>query len=168
MEEGRALLLDDALDSERFRANPSVQRLALRSVLCAPLIASSEAFALIYLENRDVAQRFTDDHRCLLQEIAALAAPRLRVAVAMEQARSRARELDSALGDTDGIVTADAGMAAMLETLRRIASTDLPVMIQILCGVTLKIPPLRERRQDIFLLAGHFLAGWTRFHKFSP
>jgi GAF domain-containing protein len=59
LETGKALLIGDALDSDRYKNNPSVQRLALRSVLCAPLLATSEAFALIYLENRDVAQRFT-------------------------------------------------------------------------------------------------------------
>lgn len=130
MEQGRALLIGDALDSERFRDNPSVRRLGLRSVLCAPLVASAEAFALIYLENRDVGNRFTERHRELLDEICALAAPRLRVAVAVEHARKRARELESALGETDGIVTADAPMAALLQSVRQVAPTELPVLIQ--------------------------------------
>lgn len=130
VEHGRALLIGDALDSERFRNNPSVQRLALRSVLCAPLVASDEAFALIYLENRDISNRFTQRHRGLLDEICRLAAPRLRTAVAIEQARKRARAWESSLGETDGIVTADAGMASVLQTVRQVAPTDLPVLIQ--------------------------------------
>ncbi len=130
VEEGRALLLGDALDSERFRQNPSVKRLGLRSVLCAPLVASEQAFALIYLENRDIANRFAERHRQLLDEICRLAAPRLRTAIAIEDARRRALHLESLLGETDGILTADAKMAKVLATARQIAATDLPVLIQ--------------------------------------
>jgi transcriptional regulator with GAF, ATPase, and Fis domain len=128
--EGQALLIDNALESERFRDNPSVKRLALRSVLCAPLVTAEDAFALIYLENRDIANRFTERHRRLLDEISRLAAPRLRTAVAIEHARKRARELESSLGGADGVLTADAGMAKVLETVRQVAPTELPVLIQ--------------------------------------
>jgi transcriptional regulator with GAF, ATPase, and Fis domain len=130
LEQGGALLLGDALDSERFRDNPSVKRLGLRSVLCAPLVASDEAFALIYLENRDITHRFTERHRQLLDEICQLAAPRLRTAVAIEHARKRARELENSFGESDGIVTADERMAQVLATLRQVAPTELPVLIQ--------------------------------------
>jgi transcriptional regulator with GAF, ATPase, and Fis domain len=130
VEHGRAILVGDALSSERFRENPSVKRLGLRSVLCAPLVVSNEAFALIYLENRDVTNRFSERQRELLDEICRLAAPGLRTAVAIELARKRAHELDSALGETDGIITADAGMAEVLKTLRQVAPTELPVLIQ--------------------------------------
>ncbi len=130
LETGKALLVGDALETDRFKNNPSVQRLAIRSVLCAPLIATAEAFALIYLENRDVAQRFTERQRELLDEISALASPRLRVAIAVEAAKRRARELETRIGEADGIVTADPKMASVLETVRQVAPTDLSVLIQ--------------------------------------
>ncbi len=130
VEHGRALLIGDALDSERFRDNPSVKRLGLRSVLCAPLVASNEAFALIYLENRDISNRFTERQRQLLDEICRLAAPRLRTAVAVEHARKRASDLETALGESDGILTADERMARLLATARQVAPTELPVLIQ--------------------------------------
>ncbi len=130
VEEGRALLIGNALDSARFRDHPSVKRLGLRSLLCAPLVASNESFALIYLENRDISNRFTERHRQLLDEICHLAAPRLGTAVAIEHARKRAHDLESALGETDGIITADAGMSELLKTVRQVATTDLPVLIQ--------------------------------------
>jgi transcriptional regulator with PAS, ATPase and Fis domain len=128
--EGRALLIGDALDSEGFRENPSVKRLALRSVLCAPLVTSPEAFALIYLENRDIAHRFTERHRLLLDEISRLAAPRLCTAVAIEDVRKRAQALELSLGGSDGILTADEHMAKVLEKVRQIAPSGLPVLIQ--------------------------------------
>ena len=66
----------------------------------------------------------------LLDEICALASPRLRVAVAVEHASRRARELEGVSGESDGIHTADAGMAAVLRTIRQVAPTDLPVLVQ--------------------------------------
>jgi len=130
LEQGRALLIGDALASAKFGEHPSVKRLGLRSVLCGPLLASDEAFALIYLENRDIAHRFTERHRDLLDEICRMAAPRLHTAVAIEMARKRARELETSLGETDGILTADAGMAEVLKTVRQIAPTELAALIQ--------------------------------------
>jgi transcriptional regulator with GAF, ATPase, and Fis domain len=130
LEHGRAMLIGDAMLSERFGKHSSVKRLGLRSVLCAPLVASNQAFALIYLENRDITNRFVDRQRELLDEICRMAAPRLRSAVAIELARKRAREMESSLGETDGILTADAGMAAVLETVRQVAPTELAVLIQ--------------------------------------
>jgi GAF domain-containing protein len=107
VEEGKVLLVGDAQQSKRLRDRASVRRLGLRSVLCAPLIASNEAFALVYLENRDVTNCFTDQHRRLLVEICSLATSRLRSAVAIDQARKHARELEHIRGETDGIITAD-------------------------------------------------------------
>jgi GAF domain-containing protein len=86
----------------------------MRSVLCAPLVTSDEAFALIYLENRQVTNCFTEDQRDLLDEVCALAAPRLRAAVAMHQAQRRAEALEHAHSQSDGILTADPGMESLL------------------------------------------------------
>jgi transcriptional regulator with GAF, ATPase, and Fis domain len=130
MESGKAILIGDASMTEPYRSQPSVQQLALRSVLCAPLVAIDEAFALIYLENRQVTNCFTEDQRDLLDEVCALAAPRLRTAVAMSQAQRRAEVLEHAHSQSDGILTADPGMTRLLQTARQIATTDLPVLIE--------------------------------------
>ncbi|HEY2381162.1 MAG TPA: sigma-54-dependent Fis family transcriptional regulator [Terriglobia bacterium] len=130
LQTGKAVLVGNALDSDRYKNHPSVQRLSLRSVLCAPLLATSETFALIYLENRDIAQKFTNRQRELLDEICSLSAARLHVALAIESARRKARELESHIGEADGIITADPAVGAVLETVRQVAATDLPVLIQ--------------------------------------
>lgn len=127
---GRALLLADALNSESFGSNASVRNLSLRSVLCAPLVISDEVFALIYLENRKLTNVFTERQRELLDEISSLAAPRIRTAVAMQQARQKAADVQSSLTNNEGFVTADPRMAEVLDTVRRISRTDLPVLIQ--------------------------------------
>jgi len=130
MESGRAVLIGDASMTEPYSKQPSIKQLSLRSVLCAPLVASDEAFALIYLENREVTNCFTEEQRDLLDEVCALAAPRLRAAVAMSQAQRRAEALEYAHGQSDGILTADPGMARVLQTVHQVATTDLPVLIE--------------------------------------
>jgi transcriptional regulator with GAF, ATPase, and Fis domain len=130
MESGRTILIGDASMTEPYSRQPSIQQLSLRSVLCAPLVTSDEAFALIYLENRQVADCFTEEQRNLLDEVCALAAPRLRAAVAMSQAHRRAEALEHAYSHSDGILTADPGMTRVLQTVHQIATTDLPVLIE--------------------------------------
>src|SRR6266852_3492067 len=130
VQEGRVLRFYNAQDSEILRDKKSVRKLHPRSVLCAPLIISNYAFAVIYLENREISNHFNENHERLLSEICALAAPRLHTAVAIENARQRARELELAQGESDGVITADPRMSVVLETLAKIASTELTVLIQ--------------------------------------
>jgi transcriptional regulator with GAF, ATPase, and Fis domain len=130
LEEGRVLMLDDARELPALRDKKSVRQLQLRSVLCAPLIVSNEAFAVIYVENRELSSQFGDRHQQLLAEICALAAPRLHTAISIESARQRARDLELAHGESDGIITADPSMSVVLETLAKIAPTELTVLIQ--------------------------------------
>ena len=130
MDSGRSVLIGDASTTEPFSGLLSVQQLSVRSVLCAPVVTSDEAFALIYLENRQVTNCFTEEQRDFLDEVCALAAPRLRAAVAMNHAQRRAESLEHAYSQSDGILTADPGMARVLQTVHQIASTDLPVLIE--------------------------------------
>ncbi len=130
MESGKTVLIGDASMTEPYSKQPSIQQLSLRSVLCAPLVTSDQAFALIYLENREVTNCFTEQQRDLLDEVCALASPRLRGAVAMSQAQRRAEALEHAHSQSDGILTADPGMTRVLQTVHQIATTDLPVLIE--------------------------------------
>ena len=130
MESCKAVLIGDASLTEPYSSQPSIRQLSLRSVLCAPLVTSDEAFALIYLENREVSNRFTEEQRDLLDEVCALAAPRLRAAVAMSQAQRRAEALEHAHSQSDGILTADPALEQVLRTVRQIGTTDLPVLIE--------------------------------------
>jgi transcriptional regulator with GAF, ATPase, and Fis domain len=129
VQEGKVILVADAQRSN-FSDSSIVRRLGLRSVACAPLIASNEAFALIYLENRNMANVFTDSHRRLLEEICALSAGSLRSVISVEHAKVRVRQIRELAGDADGIITADARMSALLENVAQVAQTELPVLIQ--------------------------------------
>jgi len=128
--EGKVLNVGDALTADDLKSRKSVRRLQLRSVLCAPLIVRDEAFALVYLENRQVSNHFQESDQQLLSEICGLVTPRLHIAIATESARRKLRELAAAYGDNDGILTAHPAMLQVLEMLAKIAPTTLPVLIQ--------------------------------------
>src|SRR5260370_38758020 len=85
MESGRAVLIGDASMTEPYSRQPSIQQLSLRSVLFAPLVTSDEAFALIYLENREVANCFAEAQQDCLDEVAAFPAHRFRAALPRSQ-----------------------------------------------------------------------------------
>jgi transcriptional regulator of acetoin/glycerol metabolism len=127
LETGKAVLIGNALDS--YKHQPSVQRLSLRSGLCAPCWPHLKR-SLSSTSRTEIAQKFTNRQRELLDEICTLSAARLH-------GRSRSNRQDvkrvnwkATLGEADGIVTADPAVAAVLETARQVAETDLPVLIQ--------------------------------------
>ena len=130
VQEGKIVNVGDAMSTADLKSKTSVRRLQLHSVLCAPLIVRDEAFALIYLENRNISNHFKECDQQLLSEICGLVAPRLRIALAVENARQKCQELASTYGESDGILTADEAMSRTLETLSKIAPTELPVLIQ--------------------------------------
>jgi transcriptional regulator with GAF, ATPase, and Fis domain len=130
LESGRGALIGDPSTTEPYKRQPSIQQRSPRSVLCAPLVARDEAFALIYMENRQVSDCFTEaeEQGDLLDEACALVAPWLRDAVAM-RAQRQAEALEQAHSQSDGILTAESGMTRPLQTVHQIAITDLSVLI---------------------------------------
>lgn len=78
---GKSRLVKNALADQKLNRQRSVIRLALRSVLCVPLIASGNTVGAIYLENRSVSGRFNDKQLSLLELFANQAA------VSIENAR---------------------------------------------------------------------------------
>jgi len=81
VEQGNALLLMDALGDRRFGAQDSVVNLAIRSVMCAPLLHDEEVLGLIQVDTREGPDAFSSEDLEILTGISA------QVAVAMKNAR---------------------------------------------------------------------------------
>ncbi len=74
MSRGEAVLSTDAGQDERFRASESVERLEIRSVMCAPLIGSAkEPLGMIQIDTSQPARRFTAADLDVLVNVANLA-----------------------------------------------------------------------------------------------
>jgi signal transduction histidine kinase len=77
----QGLVTTDAQTDPRFSNQESVTLYALRSILCAPLRARGSVIGVIYVDNRAIRARFTEDDLQLLTAFAGQAA------IAIENAR---------------------------------------------------------------------------------
>jgi HPt (histidine-containing phosphotransfer) domain-containing protein len=68
------VVLDDASKHERYRNDAYIQRGAVKSVLCLPVLHQGHLIAILYAENNAVARAFTSDRVQLLHVIAGQAA----------------------------------------------------------------------------------------------
>lgn len=61
IETTRPLILRDAMSDPRFGSAESVVMFGLRSIMCVPLITRGNAIGALYVENRSIRGRFSDD-----------------------------------------------------------------------------------------------------------
>jgi GAF domain-containing protein len=61
VETGQPLVLRDAAQDPRFREAESVVILGLLSIMCVPLISRGDTIGAIYVENRSIRGRFSED-----------------------------------------------------------------------------------------------------------
>ncbi|HVO41276.1 MAG TPA: ATP-binding protein [Aggregatilineales bacterium] len=61
IQSGTPLVIHDALSDPNFNSATSVVRFRIRSVMSVPLIAHGDTIGAIYVENRAVSGRFTED-----------------------------------------------------------------------------------------------------------
>lgn len=82
VDEGRAILCDDATQDKQFAMSASVADFKIRSVMCAPLhSAEGETFGVIQIDTQDRSKKFTQD------DLQFLVAVCNQAAVAMENAK---------------------------------------------------------------------------------
>lgn len=100
MSQAKAVLSTDAGADERFSASDSVMDLKMHSVLCAPLIGSSqEPFGMIHLDAQDPTAQFTAEDLDVLVNIANLvgqAVDHVRLHETQMEFARRERDMDTA------------------------------------------------------------------------
>ncbi len=83
------LVLRDASQDPKFSQAQSVKLLQIRSVMCVPLIARGETIGAIYVENRSVRGRFSEDDLTPLILFANQAAVAIENAMLIEELEAR-------------------------------------------------------------------------------
>ena len=105
VETGQPLVLRDAMSNPDFSGAESVALLKLRSIMCVPLISRGEIIAAIYVENRSISGRFSEEDLPLLTLFANQAAVAIENAVLNDdlEARVAARtyELEQAMAQVE-------------------------------------------------------------------
>ena len=82
IDEGKAILSEDAMTDDRFALSQSISDFRIRSVMCAPLRGQDgRVFGVLQLDTQDRSKKFTDDDLQLLVAVSNQAA------VAMDNAR---------------------------------------------------------------------------------
>ncbi len=92
LDNGQALLSEDATADKRFDLSQSIADCKIRSVMCAPIIgrSTSKAFGVIQLDTQDKLKKFTQDDLRLLLAVAGQAATALENARMHETLVARA------------------------------------------------------------------------------
>jgi sigma-B regulation protein RsbU (phosphoserine phosphatase) len=95
MEQGQALLLDDALRHQPFSSADSIINGGVRSALCAPLWFASgerdEVVGLVYLDSNSLVDAFDEEDLGLVTAIASVAAVKIHTTRLLRESRDNRR-----------------------------------------------------------------------------
>ena len=130
---GAPLLVADASADARYQDRGSVRRFRIRSVLAAPLEADGLVIGALYLESRNPDRVFREHDLDLFRRILDVSGRALESSLRRLVAEERARHLERdvlARYDLGGIATSDPAFIRVLETVGRVASSDLSVLVQ--------------------------------------
>jgi adenylate cyclase len=83
--EQKPILVTDVATDERFRGSDSIRIAGMRSAMCAPLIGSGKLFGILYVDNLEKTQAFTQDEWNVFALVAAQAGAAIDTLFAHEQ-----------------------------------------------------------------------------------
>jgi adenylate cyclase len=83
--EQKPILITDVAADERFRGSESMRISGLRSAMCAPLLGSGRLFGILYVDNLEKPQAFTQDEWNVFALVAAQAGAAIDTLYAHEQ-----------------------------------------------------------------------------------
>ena len=83
--EKKPILVTDVATDERFRGSESMRIAGLRSAMCAPLLGSGKLFGILYVDNLEKPQAFTQDEWNVFALVAAQAGAAIDTLSAHEQ-----------------------------------------------------------------------------------
>lgn len=133
LEEGRPVFIADALADANFSQNESVLRMKIRSVLAAPLRIQEHSAAVLYLESSKFNRLFDEAEFRIFQyilDLSSRALERCAQQILLEQRNHMLEHDFQARHHFPGIVTQDAELIRILQTVAQVATSDLPILIQ--------------------------------------
>ncbi|MFN8442382.1 MAG: diguanylate cyclase [Caldilineaceae bacterium] len=119
------LVLTDASGDTQFSLAHSVQKLRLRSLMCAPLLVQGKTLGAIYVENRSLRGRFKEENLIPLGLFANQAAVAIENAALHQELEAKVAERTASLQAALAQLTAQIVEKQRIEEdLRRLASHD--------------------------------------------
>jgi transcriptional regulator with GAF, ATPase, and Fis domain len=133
LEDGRPVLIEDALADQRYAQSESILRMQIRSVLAAPLEVDGVPAGVLYLESSSLDRLFGEAELDLFQhtlELSSRALENCMKRIVLEQRNLLLEQNFLASHKFPGVVTRDPDFLKILETVAQVASSDLPVLVQ--------------------------------------
>src|SRR5277367_554674 len=130
VQERVGLLVNDISKQGPLGADASLGELGVKSVLCVPLRVSEKVIGAIYLDTRNVAVHFDEDHLQLITAVAGIASLALDNVQHLEWLREENRQLRTEVNLNHEMVGESPRMGAVYELIRRVSGTDSTVLIQ--------------------------------------
>jgi len=127
---GGPVLSDDARADSRFAPSESVEAMAIRSMICCPLVVHEERLGVLYLDTRRTAAAFTEEDVQLVAAIASQAAIAIANARLHGKVRQENLRLRRALGSRHCIVGDSGAIREVMHLVRRVSQTDATVLVR--------------------------------------
>jgi transcriptional regulator with GAF, ATPase, and Fis domain len=130
MAEGIAILGADVPGSNDLADVESLVNSDIRSLLCVPLTMFQKITGCIYLDTRNSASRFDEDHLQLVAAIAGTSAVALENARRMQWLENENRRLYAEVNLDHNLIGESTRMKDVYQFLARVAPTDSNVLLQ--------------------------------------
>ena len=128
--DGVGLLASDVAADASLKGVQTLTELGVCSLLCVPLVSPSGVAGAIYLDSRNAAQVFDQDHLQFMAAVAGIAAVSLENVRHWQHLQQENRDLRAEVDLEHSMVGSSSCMREVFEFLRRVAPTDSTVLIE--------------------------------------
>ena len=128
--ERAGLMVSDIPADTELRAIPTLMELNSYALLCVPLITNRSVSGVIYLDSREPAQRFDENHLQIMTAVANIASLALENVRHWENLREENTRLRAEINLEHDMVGTGPRMKQVYELIRRVAPSDSTVLIQ--------------------------------------
>jgi adenylate cyclase len=120
----RAILTADAQNDERTNGNPSVRAQGISAIMCAPLRVQGKAVGVVYVDQRDSPQSFTNQSLDLLAAFCNEAAIAVENANLFRAQQIKTQEVAAIKNYTDSILASISGGVLALDNNGRVTRAN--------------------------------------------
>jgi Nif-specific regulatory protein len=129
-QEGVAVLCNDVLESQAFKASDSLIASRIQSLICVPLTLMGAVSGVLYFDTSDRSVRFDSNHLQLVTAVASIAAMAIKNAQNVERLETENQRLNVELNIEHNMVGESARMRSVFQFIARAAPTDSTVLIE--------------------------------------
>jgi Nif-specific regulatory protein len=128
----KPLIVDNAINDERFKNMESVRINQIRSILCIPILSKEEVLGTLYLDSKSTTGLFSEADRKFLDSLVRLLASSLSKAMDFKRIKEESRILKKNVRiqfGPENLVGKSDNMQRIFDKIEKFARCDMPVLI---------------------------------------